>query len=208
MRERVWIHNPAMNLLAPEHLARIRDALAKGPIFGYWYRAHSGSGPNEWMARDFAEFERVIAEAKLADYYVVWSLPALLEKGVSLAAARYDDQPQHGASLLPAGQMRLVERYLSDPTHEYFGMFFGADKPPEVWTDDADGLESVTEYAEWFNKPGGEGYVFPFHSDWEKTGPDGFLISTPERPTIERPEYWLLEARYPNEAGEALEKHA
>ena len=26
--------------------------------------------------------------------------------------------------------------------------------------------------------------------------------------TIERPEYWLLEAQYPNERGEVLEKHA
>ena len=207
MREPVWIHNPAMNLLAPENLARIRQALAVGPIFGYWYRAHSGMGPNYWMARDIAEFELEIAQAKPADYYVIWSLPALLAKGVALAAARYDEQAEHGASLLPAQQMRAVKRHLIVPTREYFGVFFDADRGPEVWVHDADGLENVLEYAEWYNKPGGEGYVFPFHSDWEKTGPDGFLISTPERPTIERPEYWLLEAQYPNEAGEVLEKH-
>jgi hypothetical protein len=208
MRERVWIHNPAMNLLAPENLARIREALAAGLIFGYRYRAHSGMGPNHWMARDFAEFQREIAQAKPADYYVIWSLPALLGQGVALEAASYDEQPEHGASLLPAGQIQALERYLSDPTREFFGVFFDADRRPEVWTgNDLDGPETVTEYAEWYNRPGGEGYVFPFCSDWMHPGPDGFLISTSERPTIERPEYWLLEAQYPNEAGEVLEKH-
>jgi hypothetical protein len=112
-----------MNLLAPQNLARIREALAAGPIFGYWRRAHSGMGLNHWMPRDFVEFEQIIAQAKPGDYYVIWSLPAQVEKGVALAAACYDDQPEHGASLLSAGKIQTVERYLSDPAREYFGVF-------------------------------------------------------------------------------------
>ncbi len=205
----VWIHNPAMNLLEPENFARIREAMAAGPIFGYWYRAHSGSGPNYWLARDFAEFERLLAQARPADYYVIWSLPALLEKGVAVAAARYDDQPEHGASLFSPESLRAVERFLYEERwREVYAVFFGTDRGAEAWSTDSDGLDYIAEHAEWYNEPGGEGYVFPFHSDWNTTGRDGFLISTPERPTIERPEYWLLEAQYPNEAGKVWEKHA
>lgn len=200
----VWIHNPSQNLLEPENLARIREALMSGPIFGYWYRAHSGSGPNYWMARDFAEFERLIAQARPADYYVIWSLPALREKDVALAVARYDDQPERGASLLSPESLRSVERFLSERQwREVYAVFFGTDRGAEAEPMDLDGLDDISEKSEWYNRPGGEGYIFPFDAYWEKPSPDGFLPHT-----IERPEYWLLEAQYPNESGEVLEKHA
>ncbi|HEU0028291.1 MAG TPA: hypothetical protein VFQ25_14355 [Ktedonobacterales bacterium] len=195
----VWVRDDSKSLISIETIALIQQALAAGPIFGYWYRAHSGAGPTYWMARDFAQFQREIAQAWPADYYVIWSLPALLELGVALAAARHADIHIGASSLLSPESLEVVKGYLSDPAHEYIALFFSLYGIPEVWAHNRDGLELLMESAEAYNKPGGEAYVFPFSASWSGPGPSGYALDT-----IERPEYWLLEAQYPNQRGEVL----
>ena len=185
----VWQWDPSRNLLSPENLDRIKAALDTGPLFGFWYRAHSGGGPNYWFAQQFDQLMAETSRAKPGDLYVIWSLRELLGKGVTLAAARYADIPVHGASLLSPESMQPIEDYLSDWPNEIIAVCYGTDQGPYVWVDDRDGLDYVAQRAEWYNRPGGEVYVFPF------TG-------------LERPEYWLLEAQYPNDRGEVLTERA
>ena len=143
----VWVRDDARNLISAENIALIRRALAAGPIFGYWYRAHSGAGPSYWLARDFAQFEREIAQAWPADYYVIWSLPDLLQQGVALVAVRHADVHIGASSLLSGENVGAIEGYLSDPTHECLALFFSLYGIPEAWTLGRDGLYALSEIA-------------------------------------------------------------
>jgi hypothetical protein len=192
--QHVWGYRQSKNVLSTDNLRRARDALKSGQIFGYWYRPHSGGGPSYWLASDFSEFEGVIADGRAVDYHVVWSLPALVAQGMALAAARYDDLPQDPTSLFTPEDKAAIEAHLSDQAQEVFALFFGTSRGMEIFVTDHDGLDYVAENAEWYCKPGGEGYVFPFTSDRRDTS--GHLLNT-----IERPEYWLLDGWYPDELG-------
>ena len=171
-----WYRAVHTNLLAPKTLLRVHDALLDGPVFGYWYRAHSGGGPSQWIAERYAEFEAILAVGKSRDHYEIWSLPALLAHRMALAVGRYDERKQHSSSLFTAEQFQAIADYLSDPHVEIFALFFGTPRGPECWTTDE--VEYVSECAEWYNTPGGQGYVFPLQR-------------------IETAEYALVEAVYP-----------
>lgn len=195
----VWVRDDAKNLIAAGNVALIRRALVAGPVFGYWYRPNSESGPKYWLVRDFAQFVKLVAPARPADYYVIWSLPALVERGLALVSARHADVHTGGASLLSFEALGVVEEYISEPRHAYIAVFYSLYGIPEVWAGGQDGLESLAESAVAYNKAGGEGYVFPFNTNYAAPDPDGLLPDT-----IERPEYWLVEAQYPNERGEIV----
>jgi hypothetical protein len=184
-----WQRDPSRNLLSPENVDRVKSALEAGPIFGYWYRVHGGFGPVYWFAQQFDQLMTETSRAKPGDLYVIWSLPVLLVKNLALAAARYADIPAHGTSLLSPESMQAIEDYLSERQNEIFAVFYGTDRGPEVWVNDRDGLDYVVECAEWYNRPEGEAYIFPFTA-------------------IEIPEHWLLEAQYPNDRGEVLVERA
>ncbi len=200
---RVWVRDESRNLISAGNLALIERALKVGPIFGYWYHPHSGLSPQYWLARDFAGFERVTERAQSDDRYMIWSLPALLAKGMALAAARHADAHASGGSLLAPESLSAIEEYLSDPSHEFIAIFYSLYGIPEVWTGARDSLESLEESAEAYNKPGGEGYVFPFTTTYSALDAIGYPLNT-----IERPEYWLLMAHFPNEWGEVLIERA
>ncbi len=95
--------------------------------------------------------------------------------------------------------MRVIEDYLSDPAHEYIAAFFGLYGIPEVWTGDRNDLDTLVASGAAYNKPGGEGYAFPFTTTYSQLDTGGLPLNT-----IERPEYWLLMAQYPNGNGETL----
>ncbi|HEX9038721.1 MAG TPA: hypothetical protein VF808_17195 [Ktedonobacterales bacterium] len=192
-----WDYDQSKSLLSPENLGRVRAALKTGPVFGYWYRAHSGGGPNYWIALEYEDFERTISRGRPADYYVVWSLPALVAQGMALAEARFDDLPLDPRALFSREDLRAIEAHLSDPSREVFALFLGTARGAEAWTTDQEGLDSIAEHAEWYCRPGGEGYVFPFTSSQDRDA-SGLLMDT-----VERPEYWLFEAWYPDEWGHA-----
>lgn len=173
-----WYRALHTDLLAPGTLLRVHDALLDGPVFGYWYRAHSGGGPNQWLAESYARFEALLADAKPRDHYEIWSLPSLVVRGMALAAARYDESDTHGPSLFSDVSLRAIGEYLHDPHNEIFALFFGTPRGPDVWVDDGDDWEYVRECAEWYNLPGGQGYVFPLN-------------------VIESADYALVEAVYP-----------
>lgn len=195
---RVWVRDDSKNLIAGETLGLINYTLSAGPIFGYWYRAQSESGPNFWLARDYAQFTRVVAQAYPGDYYVIWSLPALLQRGLALAAARHADVHTGRGSLLSADGLAAVEDFVSDGSREYLAIFYSLYGIPEVSIGGRDGLESLVESAQAYNKQGGEGYVFPFTRSYSSSSVDGQAV------TIERPAYWLVVAQFPNERGEVL----
>jgi hypothetical protein len=198
---RVWVPDPSRNLISAENLGRIKGALTAGPVFGYWYRPNSGLAPAFWLARDFFGFERALAQAQAqpGDRYMIWSLPALLARGLALAAARHADSHSGWNSLLTPESLRAIEDYLSDPSHEYIAIFFSLYGIPEIWTGARDGMDILTESGVAYHKPGGEAYVFPFTTTYANLDANGFPLDT-----IERPEYWLLMAQYPNARGEVL----
>lgn len=195
---RVWVRDDSRNLIAGEILGLINYTLSAGPIFGYWYRAQSEPGLNFWLARDYGQFTRVVAQAHPGDYYVIWSLPALLQRGLALAAARHADVHAGRGSLLSADGLAAVEEFVSDGSREYLAIFYSLYGIPEVSIGDRDGLESLVESAQAYNKQGGEGYIFPFTRSYSSSSVDGQPV------TIERPAYWLVEAQFPNERGEVL----
>ena len=193
----VWGYRLRKNLRSAAHLFRVRDALVVGPVFGYWYRAHSGGGPTNWLVTDFDSYLAMLGEARPADYYVAWSLAQLLERGAALAAARYDDLPAGATSLFSPDDLSAVEAWLDhaprDPMREVFTVFIGAAPGPEALVEDE--VSEVAENAEWYCQPGGAGYAFPFTASQTRDA-DGLLSNT-----IERPEYWLLDGWYPDDLG-------
>ena len=193
----VWGYRLRKNLRSAANLFRVRDALEVGPVFGYWYRAHSASGPTNWLATDFDTYLAMLGEARPADYYVAWSLPQLLQQGAALAAARYADLDASATSLFSPDDLRAIEAWLSrpprDPMREVFTIFLGASSGPETLVEDE--VSDIAENAAWYCQPGGEGYVFPFTASQTRDA-DGLLSDT-----IERPEYWLLDGWYPDDLG-------
>jgi hypothetical protein len=203
MRHHVWGYKPAKSVLSTENLRRVSEALQSGPVFGYMYRTHSGCGPVNWLARDWPEYARVITREPASDahldYQVIWSLPALLERGMALAAARYADLLAGATSLFTPDDLRAIERHFGapprDPMREVWMVFLGTARGDEVDVEDEDNLDDIAEMAEWYCQSGGAGYVFPFTAS-QTRGADGLLTGT-----IERPEYWLLDGWYPDELG-------
>jgi hypothetical protein len=205
----VWGYRHAKNLLAYENLQRIHGALEAGPIFGMFYRSHNGQGTDFWIGSTYADFQQVILNPKPGDEHIIWSLPALLAQDKALVAARYTDLPLGSRSLLSAADVRVIEEHLIGGQRDVLALFFGATPDPEaslpssyanggiagIFSGVGD-ITDITDYAEVFCGPGGEAYVFPY-------GDDNTTLAMLDSQTasIERPEYWLVSARFPDDLG-------
>ena len=171
------------NILASHALARIKQAVAAGPIFGRHHHFTGGSSADTWAFHTFEAFRAYLARSNPGDLYQLWSLPALLHRRVALLQMTFGALSD--AETFPAVDRGLwaVKTYLDVPHNEFLAFYLMAETSAiEVQLDDIDGYEDLLEYVDRYSRPGGEIYVFPFTH-------------------IEADEYLLLQAKYPNAEG-------
>jgi hypothetical protein len=171
------------NILAPHSLARIKHAVASGPIFGRHHHYAGGSSADTWAFRTFGSFWSYVTHSIPGDLYQVWSLPDLLARDVALMQIVFDTNADAGASSLLDGYVRAVKTYLHTPYNEFLALYSIAGRAAiDVQLDDIDGYETFLEHVAHYGQAGGAIYVFPFT-------------------LIEADEYILLQAKYPDAEG-------
>lgn len=166
------------NILAPHYRTRIQQAFAVGPVFGRHHHFAGGSSADNWAFHNFESFWDYMTRSKPGDLYVMWSLPDLLAKGMDLLHVVGGTVPS-----LPYNFLTAVKSYLDTPFNEFVALLFTPGRDTiEVQLNDIDGYDDLRERIEQHRRLGAEIIVFPFTR-------------------IEKDEYILLEAKYPNAEG-------
>lgn len=169
------------NVLAPDTLARLRQAFSDGPVFGRHYHYKGGRSGDNWAFYTFEQFWEYVSSSRPGDLYHAWSLPDLLERGVALLHASGEESSSTSAAI-ESGLSR-VKAYLDTRFNEYLALFLPPDqKAIEVHLDDDSGLDDLRDLIEEYRPLGSEIVVFPFTE-------------------IDAPDYRLIDAKYPNAEG-------
>ena len=172
------------NILAPEHLAKVEHATQRGIVFGLHCHYKGGGSPSRWAALDFQQFNQYIARSRPGDLYFVWSAQDLLDKGLALAHARYPPEAPSGVLIFSADVLEGVKSYLSHEYNEFIAVYIDwTARTAECDFGDIDSYDELREKVTRYSRRDCEAYVFPL---------------TP----IDKPEHYLVEAKYPNEKGE------
>ena len=173
------------NLLAPDQLATVAHALLRGIVFGYHLHFFGGSSLTRVVFQDYGAYLRTIHRSRPGDLYVLWSLPDLLHKQLALVTKTYSGASDHLLATLSHDEIEAIKDYLSTPFNEILYLASGAVEHTDVQmrVDDSDGYDSLLEIVDQCSHPDGFIHVFPTN-------------------IIDRPEHWLLQAKYPNAKGE------
>ncbi|HEU5198767.1 MAG TPA: hypothetical protein VFU32_03980 [Ktedonobacterales bacterium] len=191
-----WVKDQSKNILAPENLDKIKDAAARGLIFGYHYRPHSGGGPNYWVFQTFDAFMELVAHSKPGDWYGVCSLSGLLEQKSAIAWSLCGETAEAGKLLFQPEELQSIRTYLEKGPGKFPEILtiYYLPNPPEglqieemrIDIDDVDDYDYWLETVEYYSHPGAEIAVFPYEVIEDESA------------------YLLVEAQYPNERGEVF----
>lgn len=172
------------NILAPEHLAKVEQATQHGVVFGLHCHYKGGGSPSLWAALDLQQFNKYIARSRPGDLYFVWSAQDLTNKGLVLAHARYPQEAPSGALIFSADVLDSIKSYLSHEYNEFIVVYIArTTRTAECDFGDIYSYDEFKEKATRYSRRDCEAYVFPLT-------------------LIDKPEHYIVEAKYPNEKGE------
>jgi len=187
-RERIiegekWVKDRP-NILAPEYLAQIEEALGRGVVFGLHSYYKGGRGPSGWAALDFGQFQNSISHSRPGDWYTLWSAEDLVKKNLVLAHVRASSEEESGSLIVSPEMLTEIENYLGKVYSELITVYIAWEtRGVECDFYDIDGYDEFIERLTNYSHPKCEVYVFPLT-------------------LIDKPEYHLVNAKYPNAKGE------
>jgi hypothetical protein len=174
-------HGP--NILSPDHLEKIRHALAQGVIFGQHWHYCGACSPDYWAFQDFEQFMDYISQSVPGDLYTIWSVKELLGKKTELVHAKYARQREPQSLILTSAQIEAIQSYLNDASNDIIAIFISPHvSAAQIDWYDSDSCEDFMEQVKRYSYPGAQLYVFPFTA-------------------ISNQDHYLMEAKYPDKKG-------
>jgi hypothetical protein len=176
-----WSAEPA-NLLSPEVISRLTDALADGIVCGIHAFYGGGRGPEPCAFLDLPSYLSTVNESRPGDWFTLWSVPELGRRNALLLRKQ----------ATPATQSELdqIRDWLSvDPMREYLavGCTEQRELPKACWGDH-DWFDHLEELALRY-APHGEFAVLPLTE----------LVGDTRKWT---PRLHFIDAKRPNDKGE------
>jgi hypothetical protein len=159
-------------------------AFKQSAVFGLHMHYAGGTSPDTWAFLDFGPYRDYLSLSRPGDLYFAWSLRDLIEKKLVLAHGKGSSNTQADASLISAEDLQPVRRYLDIQYHEIINLYISWGSRTVV-TDlgDKDCFEDLEDDIRIHSHIHAEIYIFPFTD-------------------IDKPEHYLLKAKYPNDKGE------
>jgi hypothetical protein len=179
--EHEWSRGPT-NLLSPEMILGLTEALQEGIVCGIHAFYAGGRGPEPCAFTELPSYISAVEGSRPGDWYTLWAVAGLA---------------QHNALLLrkqskPATRLELhrIESWLDvDPMREYLAVGFTKQgSPPEACWGDRDSFDQLEDLAVRC-APGGEFAVLPLTD----------LVGNTGKWT---PRLHLVDAKRPNDKGE------
>ena len=172
------------NLLSPEIVSRVQQALHRGMLCGLHAFYCAGRGPEPCAFTDVDSYRHAVSVSRPGDWFTLWSIPALGEQGRLLLW-------KQKAPIL-ATEIAKVEAWLSEDVAREFvavGLSSEEEPPVAIWGDH-DAFEFLRALAE--NTAGtGEFAVLPLTD---------LLVQNDLRKWI--PKLHTVDAKRPNDRGE------
>ena len=139
-----WTAKPP-NLLSPENLTKVRHALEAGIVCGIH---RGGGGPEPCAFADIASYLRAIDESRPGDWFTLWSVPMLAERGLLLIDKRQEPVAQH--------EFQTAKNWLDgDPRREFLAVGCPANGgSAEAEWGDGDFFERIEDLAERYAPSG------------------------------------------------------
>jgi hypothetical protein len=174
------------NILAEANLRTAEEVLRQGWICGIHLHFAGGRSGDAVAFGKYPAYLKYVHAATPGDLFVLWSVPEIRRRNLLLVDARYGDVEPRSTSLLSPDSLRDVREYLAEETgREVLAVAASG-------TADLTGVLTDLDGSEWdrflglvqqTSVSGGELCVLPFTS-------------------VDRPEFYLLKAKRPNEKGE------
>jgi hypothetical protein len=178
-----WVKDTP-NILSPESLAKIEAALQQGVVFGLHMHYYGGRSLDTWVFVDFNSFREYLSLAHPGDLFTAWSVRDLEEKELVLAHGQSSPNAQANPSLISKDNLQSVGQYLRVQYNEIFNVYLSWDtRTATTELGDRDSFEDLENDIRQHSYANSEIYVFPFND-------------------IDKPEHYLLKAKYPNDKGE------
>ena len=178
-----WVKDKP-NILSTESLAKINTALKQGFVFGLHMYYKSGRSLDTWAFSDFDPFREYLSLLRPGDLYIAWSVKDLEEKKLVLAYGKNSSNTSPNSLLISMEDLQRVKNYLNVQYNEILNVYISWDTRT-VATDlgDIDSFEDLEDDIRKHSQPNSEIYIFPFTD-------------------IDKSEYYVLKAKYPNDIGE------
>jgi hypothetical protein len=176
-----WSAEP-LNLLSPEIVAAVKEALGAGIVCGLQFFYCGGQGPEPCAFADLNSCLSAVEKRRPGDVFTLWSVPALTEQGALLLRKQ----------AAPAGEVELrkIQDWPNaDPGREFLAVgYLGNGAPPETTWGDSDWFDRLEDLA-------------------HRCAPAGEFAALPLTDLVEEGNLWiprlhLVNAKRPNERGE------
>ncbi|MGA9672612.1 MAG: hypothetical protein WBQ94_25575 [Terracidiphilus sp.] len=172
-----------MNLLSPETVAKVGNALEKGILCGLHAFYCAGGGPEPCAFVDLNSYICAVEKSRPGDRFTLWSVPKLAELDVLLIRKQI--------APVSEDELQSVKDWLNEnPIREFVAAGYPAESaPPEVAWGDYDSFDQLQELAVRC-APAGEFAVLPLTN---------LLFDDLRRWA---PKSHLVDAKRPNDCGE------
>ncbi len=178
-----WVKDKP-NILSAESLVKIEAALEQGVVFGHHCHYYGGCSLDKWAFLDSKLFKEYVSQSRPGDLYIAWSVKDLEEKNLLLAHGRSSSDTQSESLLISVEDLQHVRQYLSVENNEIINLYISWDtRTVAIHDGDIECFEDLEGEIREHSHPNSEIYVFPLTD-------------------IDKPEHYLLQAKYPNDKGE------
>ncbi len=178
-----WSAEP-LNLLSPEIVTAVSEAIDAGIVCGLQAFYCAGHGPEPCAFADLNSYLRTIEDSRPGDQFTLWSVPALAARGLLLL--RKQEAP------VTEEELQKVKSWLNENQgREFIAVgYAGKGVPPEVTWGDYDWFDRLEDLA-------------------RRCAPTGEFAALPLTDLLEpgacnrwSPRLHLVDAKRPNERGE------
>lgn len=176
------------NILSSNNLGRIQQALSEDWIVGAHFYYCAGRGGEPIAFDNFDAMKSLITASRPGDLFILWSIAELRRKGRLLADCRRQQLETSNDSLLSTADLARIRTYLVESNlNEILCIVSGENSQLKVfWSDlDSSDWEPFLDACRHAAVPGGALCVLPFTK-------------------LDSPEFYLVNAKRPNENGETL----
>lgn len=178
-----WVKDKP-NILSAVSLAKIKAALKQGVVFGHHHHYYGGRSQDNWAFFDFNLFKEYLSQSRPGDAYGAWSVKDLEDKKLVLAHGRSSSSKREIPLMISIEELQRVKQYLSVQFNEIINIYISWEtRTVTIDYGDIESYEDLEYDFQTHSHPNSEIYVFPLTD-------------------IEKPEHYLLNAKYPNHKGE------
>jgi hypothetical protein len=164
-----WVN--ARHAESPESIDAIKEALTDGWVVGLHFYLGGACSPDGVAFAKFEEYQAFVSSSRAGDKFTLWSVGALLERKIPLAAVSSTAPVAGRRGQLRESDLGGIESHLAALTGErqianevLVAVKVRHQEQPTAFVVDIDGFDQITDWARRLSTEGGELYVLPLRT--------------------------------------------